>query len=766
MEREDGGGAEGGAHGDARVWARARTAVESTEARTRDANGLITSETAPGKTVSRVYDEWGNEISRTTDTGSTTVEGFGFNVFNQVTAYTNSTTGENWQFDYWPQGELQARTNLNTGVKELTVPRFGDTVADYTQVGAGPITHQNTYVQSTSGKSKAARVASGGAATHYLNEEGGSVGGSFTSASTEPQHVVRNAHGKAVVGTTGEKYGYKQMESGYGTYQINADGSLYDDEHGFVDSSAELAERVAQDRRGLKAALATARLSEKRHLDKLARETANLALTPWGRDEWAGYVSKGLVLEDRADEFMKATNQDLVVATSLNVGLALESAVDMPANIVTAPVRYPYHFYHAATAAINGDVAATEYHSAQLMGASLDLLAWAGPASKAATWADDLVTARAATAQVDQIVAASKAAGRGASKTMRASTRGLSRGADGAAAAKYTVTEMRDIVGRASKIKGGATPAGRRALIEAHKVCFVAGTQVLTPDGSKNIEDIRAGDLVLSRSDETGEQGYRQVLQTFVTHPTRLYHLRYRAREAETSGGAEKKEEGASDDDDGPSAELVGTGEHPFWRVDDRRWVPLKELRVGDRLSLADRREAIVERIVIENAPAGERFTTYNFEVEEWHTYFVGTRPGSAWVHNECRASPRTGRLQELRASRGGTGPKRWQNVLQQGETVEAGFSRLQSVGTPGSNPMIRELSGTAADAKRIFDELAMGSSVTTATPSITVVKTPGGSYLTFRPAGKVPNPITGVPPPTIDINVTGRSHLKWKLLP
>ncbi len=30
--------------------------------------------------------------------------------------------------------------------------------------------------------------------------------------------------------------------------------------------------------------------------------------------------------------------------------------------------------------------------------------------------------------------------------------------------------------------------------------------------------------------------------------------------------------------------------------------------------------------------------TVYNFEVEDFHTYFVGQKSGGLWVHNACKA--------------------------------------------------------------------------------------------------------------------------------
>jgi len=40
----------------------------------------------------------------------------------------------------------------------------------------------------------------------------------------------------------------------------------------------------------------------------------------------------------------------------------------------------------------------------------------------------------------------------------------------------------------------------------------------------------------------------------------------------------------------------------------------------------------VLEAVEFENAPAGETFTTYNFEVADYHTYFAGAE--GIWVHN------------------------------------------------------------------------------------------------------------------------------------
>ncbi|MCA9249370.1 MAG: hypothetical protein KDA42_19750 [Planctomycetales bacterium] len=148
----------------------------------------------------------------------------------------------------------------------------------------------------------------------------------------------------------------------------------------------------------------------------------------------------------------------------------------------------------------------------------------------------------------------------------------------------------------------------------------VAGTQVQVRGGRKNIEDVQAGDWVLSRNehDAEAEPQYRQVLQTFVTRPERLFTIRYRVEDG--LGGSREEQ-------------LTGTGEHPFYVHQRGAFVPAKELEIGHRLSLADGAHAEVVAIAVDNAAPGERFTTYNFEVAEHHTYFVGH--AAVWVHNQ-----------------------------------------------------------------------------------------------------------------------------------
>jgi hypothetical protein len=149
---------------------------------------------------------------------------------------------------------------------------------------------------------------------------------------------------------------------------------------------------------------------------------------------------------------------------------------------------------------------------------------------------------------------------------------------------------------------------------KSFKMCFVAGTPVHTSAGLKPIEEIAAGDLVLSRpeNDPKALARYQRVLQTFVTHPVRLYSVTYR-----TAAGSET---------------VTCTGEHPFYVENAKTFVNARQLRPGCRLKLISGDAAEVISVTSEDALPGERFTTYNFEVEDDHTYHVGAL--GVWVHN------------------------------------------------------------------------------------------------------------------------------------
>ena len=134
--------------------------------------------------------------------------------------------------------------------------------------------------------------------------------------------------------------------------------------------------------------------------------------------------------------------------------------------------------------------------------------------------------------------------------------------------------------------------------------CFVEGTLVLTKEGNKPIEEIQAGDLVYATDPETGGSGYKEVLRTFRKESDVLIHVFVNGEEIET------------------------TAVHPFWV--ENRWVSAKDLKEGDLLTLADGSAARISGVYGEKLD--EAVVVYNFEVEEFHTYYV-TEAG-VLVHN------------------------------------------------------------------------------------------------------------------------------------
>ena len=140
--------------------------------------------------------------------------------------------------------------------------------------------------------------------------------------------------------------------------------------------------------------------------------------------------------------------------------------------------------------------------------------------------------------------------------------------------------------------------------------CFVAGTLIQTANGLVPIENILVGDLVASKDSLTGEVTWKPVVQLFVNTDKTIINLNIEG-------------------DDGSSEQIGTTGEHPFW-VENGGWVEVADLRVGDRVAGSNGKWLTIRSIELDK----EKQTTYNFEVADYHTYFVGV--SGAWVHNQC----------------------------------------------------------------------------------------------------------------------------------
>jgi len=139
------------------------------------------------------------------------------------------------------------------------------------------------------------------------------------------------------------------------------------------------------------------------------------------------------------------------------------------------------------------------------------------------------------------------------------------------------------------------------------RICFAEGTLVLTNEGHKRIEDIEANDLVWAYNEETGTNDFKPVTQLFRNETAEWYNVHI-------------------------NNELIKcTAEHPFYII-GKGWVRAKDLTAGDRLLRASGECGIISSLSIERC--SEPQITYNFEVADYHTYYVGEV--SVLVHNRC----------------------------------------------------------------------------------------------------------------------------------
>jgi len=112
---------------------------------------------------------------------------------------------------------------------------------------------------------------------------------------------------------------------------------------------------------------------------------------------------------------------------------------------------------------------------------------------------------------------------------------------------------------------------------------------------------------VYAHNPETGETELKEVVRTFVRESNELVHISVNGEE------------------------IISTPTHPFW-VPVKGWTKAIQLRAGDRLQLLNGEYVVIEQVQHELLESPVK--VYNFEVEGFHTYFVGY--GSVLVHNTC----------------------------------------------------------------------------------------------------------------------------------
>ncbi len=208
-------------------------------------------------------------------------------------------------------------------------------------------------------------------------------------------------------------------------------------------------------------------------------------------------------------------------------------------------------------------------------------------------------------------------------------TEGLGAIADvGAEGAEAGVSEMMEegsaeLSGMAEEGEAGLASSAEDATIDLVKCgdegeCFVAGTEIATPQGEKAIEHIKVGDIVWSFNEKTGRKERNKVVHLFKHAADTIVEVVLPGDTLETTTG------------------------HRFWS--NSTWVEARDLQQGDVLSGLKGQSQTILSVKM----SAEKRTVYNFEVDVAHTYYAGRQP--VLVHNVCvsynyRISEQYGRM-------------------------------------------------------------------------------------------------------------------------
>ena len=123
--------------------------------------------------------------------------------------------------------------------------------------------------------------------------------------------------------------------------------------------------------------------------------------------------------------------------------------------------------------------------------------------------------------------------------------------------------------------------------------CLAAGTLVWTASGTKAVEKVQRGDLVLSQNVESGELSFRPVLRTTTRPRGKIIRFTAGLETFECSGG------------------------HVFW-VSGEGWMKASQLESGMLLHTAGGPLPIVSVTTADDAE------TFNLVVADFSTYFIG----------------------------------------------------------------------------------------------------------------------------------------------
>ena len=173
--------------------------------------------------------------------------------------------------------------------------------------------------------------------------------------------------------------------------------------------------------------------------------------------------------------------------------------------------------------------------------------------------------------------------------------------------------------------------------------CFVAGTMVLTATGLVAIENIKAGDRVVSANTDTGECAEKTVLETYVRQVTEVVYL--------TIGGEK----------------ITTTHDHPFY-VAGKGFVNAGKLQIKDILLNSNQNRLTIDDISFDSSETAT--TVYNIKVDDFHTYYVGAN--SVLVHNADYSPEKMQRIKERQQAGHDFEQEKHEALKQKNPTAEA----------------------------------------------------------------------------------------------
>ena len=138
-------------------------------------------------------------------------------------------------------------------------------------------------------------------------------------------------------------------------------------------------------------------------------------------------------------------------------------------------------------------------------------------------------------------------------------------------------------------------------------MCFTKGTRVAVRNGYKKIEEIQVGNWVLSQDIGYKDIRYKKVTRTFKNWTRTLIKILI------------------------GNEEIFTTENHLFF-VLQNGWVTAKHLKGGMAFRNAGGESLTIKSI--ERIESTDAVCVYNFEVEDWHNYFITTE--NILVHNDC----------------------------------------------------------------------------------------------------------------------------------